>query len=298
MKKVLLICFMFLSLLKAEDANLSQQELPDTWKFSAGAFLTGDFESSVDFQTDNGLSVALDFQKIFDMKTDLASFYLDGYYRFNEVHRIEMAWKGTRSGGTSKSAITIGSPGGIIGENNISTGVQSNLDVSILKLMYTYSFYHTKKMEVGLSAGAYYANFNIGMGAELGDFGGNFGFALGVPLPVIGLRTDYQITDKWSAQYTFDIFALSLGDLALTQNEEGSVPQYLLEHFTGFSGYMSEFTIGTEYRFFENFGVGGSLNYNLQDFSMKLSNFDDRGDFNLGVKNEVVGIALYGSMYF
>ena len=179
-----------------------------------------------------------------------------------------------------------------IPDMNITAGASSHFNTSTLALAYTYSFYHEPDLEAGITIGLHYTMFNVGFQANIEDIGGAFGFALSQAIPMIGSRFEYHIYPEWSVLYSFDIFALSAG-LKLTQNEDNSIPQYLLDHFTGFSGYMSDFNLGTEYRIVENFSVGAAFNYQLQDFSMELD-----GDYDIGVNSTVIGAAVYGSLHF
>ena len=294
MKTILLALLIMLSALQAEDAldrSFVQEKegLPDTWKIAVGAYLTGDFKSSVDYTYGNGVSVDLDVQKIFNMKTDLASAYLDSYYRFTPNHRIEIGYKGTKSSGKSTASYNESAPRRDI---NITAGASSNFNIAVAKLLYTYSFFHNDKIEAGLSAGLYYAIFDIGVGANIEDFGGSLKFSLGQALPVLGTRLEYHIFPEWSVLYAFDIFALG-GNFQLEQNDEGTMSQYLIDHFTGFEGYMSDFTLATEYRILNNFGVGASFNYALQDFSIILDNSKE-----VGINNRVIGFGIYGSLHF
>ena len=293
MKKFIFTLLLMLLTLHAQDgvntSTVADEKLPDTWKLAVGAYLTGDFKSSVDFTSGNGVSVDLNIQKMFNMKTDLASTYVDAYYRVTPKHRIELGYKGTKSSGKSTSAFNQDT---VFGDLNITGGANSHFNIAVAKLMYTYSFYHTDEIEAGISAGLYYALFDVGIGANVEDFGGTFSFSFGQALPVIGSRFEYHIFPEWSVLYAFDIFALG-GSFQIEQNDAGTMPQYLVDHFTGFSGYMSDFTLSTEYRIFDNFGVGASFNYALQDFSIILDNSKE-----VGISNQVMGFAAYGTLHF
>jgi len=294
MKKIIYILLLALLTLHAEDiasfkTTPEVQKVPDTLKLSVGAYLTGDFKSSVDFTGGDGVSVDLDIQKMFNMKTDLASAYVDAYYRITPKHRIEIGYKGTKSSGKSTASYNIEGP---FRDINITGGANSHFNIAVAKLMYTYSFFHSDEIEAGVSVGLYYALFDVGVGANIEDFGGSFSFSLGQALPVLGTRLEYHIFPEWSVLYAFDIFALG-GNFQLEQNDEGTMPQYLVDHFTGFEGYMSDFTLATEYRVFDNFGVGASFNYALQDFSIILDNSKE-----VGINNRVMGFGVYGSLHF
>ena len=289
MKKILTLLTLSTLALSANDSNST---LPDTWRISAGTYLTGKFSTDVDFDSKNGVSAGLNVQEIFDMTPTLANLYLDGYYRINPRHRIEIGYKGTRTGGSSTGAFTLFENMDNIPDVNITAGANSHFNTSTLSLAYTYSFYHTPKLEAGITIGLHYTMFNVGFQANIEDVGDEFGFALSQAIPMIGTRFQYNIYPEWAVLYSFDIFTLSAG-LKLTQNEDGSIPQYLVDHFTGFSGYMSDFTLGTEYRIVDNFSIGAAFNYHIMDFSMELD-----GNYDIGVDSTVMGAEVYGSLHF
>ena len=268
--------------------SLTAETLPDTYKLSLGTYLTGNFESSVRFGKD-GANLDLNLQEIFNMDSDLVSTYIDGYYRFNDTHRIELGYKGTNSTGSSTKVHSIG--GDVLTSPIlISSGVNSHYKLSTIKMMYTYSFYHTEKMEIGVSAGLYYAMFDVGFAANVEDFDGAFfNMKLGQALPLIGTRMDYAINPKWHLLYAFDFFALG-GDL----NVESGASSITL---TEFSGYMSDFTLSSEYRIYNNFGVGASFNYALQDFSIEIDTAKTLG-LDIGLNNKTLGFSLYGTLQF
>ena len=280
MKKIFLATLIISSLINAEG-------MPDTYKLSLGTYLTGDFNSATQIGNNNGVSVDLDLQDIFNMDTDLASLYIDGYYRFNPRHRIEVGYKSTKSSGQSNTAFTVG--GNIIQDINITAGVNAHYNLAVSKLMYTYSFFHQDNMEVGISAGIYYAQFDLGFGAKVEKIGGDFAFKVAQGLPVVGARMDYTINPQWHVLYAFDIFALG-GDL----NVESETSDNVLKKF---DGYMSDFTLSTEYRLYENFALGGSFNYAAQDFSIVLENAVQE-DYKLGITNSIIGFAIYGTLFF
>ncbi len=283
MKKLLYISLLL--------SSLNANEYSDDIKISLGAYITGSFNSELAYKDSvNGLSAAIDFQELFNMNTDVASFYIDGYYRFSPNHRIEVGWKKNSSKGKSNVTTTVFE--GTFLETSIYAGAKSNFNISTLKLIYTYSFYHTKKVEVSLSAGLHYEIFDVGIGANINNLGGDFKLKMGQALPVIGTRLEYHIMPQWSVLYSYDIFSLS-GNFQLEQNDENSVPPYLLEHFTGFAGYLSDLNLGTEYRIIDNLSVGATFNYNFMDFSLKLDDQD-----NFGVKNKTIGFVLYGAAHF
>jgi len=291
MKKYLLPLLLLTAPLLANENNTT---LPNTWKISAGAYLVGDFSTDLDFVSHEGYSLGLNVQELFNMKSDVATAYFDSYYRFTPKHRIELGYMGVRTSGSSNSDLQFD---GVV-DVNITAGAKSSFDTSRIKLAYVYSFYHTEEMEVGLAVGLHYTMFDVGFQADIQNDKGRklvdsrLRFALSQAIPMIGARFEYHILPRWSVLTAFDIFSLSAG-LELTASDNSDLTQEELDKITGFSGYMSNFDLSTEYRIVDNFSLGATFNYQIQDFSMELED-----TYDIGVDSTILGLALYGSLHF
>ena len=268
MKKILLSLTLLPLLLTA------QEPLSDDLKLSLGAYFVGNHKTTLNIEEPNGLSVGLNLQKLLDMETKTASAYFDGYYRFTPNHRIEFGYKGVSSQGETHN----GKDHGVI---DLRGTVKSGLDINIARLVYTYSFYHNEKVELGVSVGLHRTAINLELGASVGSSGGNVELLIAPPIPLLGVRFVYDIYPEWEVLFNYDLIAL-VADLNLPESPG----------ITGVSGHMSDLTLATEYRFFDNFSAGLALNTTNLNFKLKEENFD------LGIDNSVVGLAAYASFRY
>jgi hypothetical protein len=132
----------------------------------------------------------------------------------------------------------------LINDQIISAGAtsQTELSLSVNRLLYTYSFYHNDKVELAASPGLYVMRTQFDFSAQ-GTINGAPGTSTTVneketlPLPSIGLVANYNITPKLQFQSRYDFFYLTVGD---------------------YTGTMFELYAGLEYRLFKHFAMGAA----------------------------------------
>ncbi len=137
------------------------------------------------------------------------------------------------------------------------------------KVGYAYSFYHSPKVELSLSAGlnitSYDLKFNDGTNkVESAD--------VTAPLPMFGLRMGYAITPKWSVEYVSEAFFIDIEDTL--------------------SGSLVSYELSTEYKLFKQFAIGAGLarlstNVEINDDGWKGS-----------VSDSYRGYRVFGTFYF
>jgi len=181
----------------------------ENFSVSLGVFLTNrDSQTRVDGSIPNsGTPVDMENDLGFD-KSD-AVFRIDGYYRFSEKHRIDFSvFDLSRT--ASKQIQTE------IDWNNtiypIDTVVNAKLDLSIYKLAYTWSFMRRDSGFLGLTAGLYTADIGTSLAAE--SIGRSSSGGVTAPLPVLGLRGQYDLSARWSLRGSAEIFAIEYGDFS------------------------------------------------------------------------------------
>ena len=277
MKKILLSLTLLPLLLTAKEP------LPDDLKLSLGAYFVGNHKTTLNLESKDGASLGLNLQDLLNMETDTASIYFDGYYRFTPNHRVEFGYKGVSSKGTTKNGakytLNPNNPDPIV--IDLTGTIKSSLDVNIARLVYTYSYYHNDKVELGVSIGIHRTAINLNLGASVGNAGGNLKLLIAPPIPLLGVRFAYDIYPEWEVLFNYDLIAL-VADLDLPESPG----------ITGISGHMSDMTLATEYRFFDNFSAGLAFNTTNLNFKLKEETFD------LGIDNTVVGFAAYASFRY
>lgn len=186
-----------------------------------------------------GVGTTVDFTNTLGGDTSTDAFRVDGLYRFNDRHAVGLSWYRVGLSGEKSLNQDIQ-----INDQTISAGAttQTGLSFNTYRLIYNYSFYRNDKVELGISPGLYVmkTNFNFaGQGSINGTVGSTtvINEQVTLPLPSIGLISNYNITPKLQAQTRFDFFYLSIGQ---------------------YTGEMFEFYAGLEYRLFQHFAMGAA----------------------------------------
>ena len=208
----------------------------------------GDPGSDVDLEADLGLS-----------GSD-SVFRFDGYFKFNERHRIDASWFDLSRSSQKQIDTEIDWSGTVY---PINTTVSSVFDLGIYKVAYTWSFLLREKGFLGASAGLYIADFKTvlsGSGSGLLESGDGT-----APLPVIGLRGEYRFTDRWSLRASGELFAFE---------------------YDNWDGSLVDLYAGLDYSFSESFSLG--LGYNAVTFDIGVKEQNFQGDIDWGYRGTMV----------
>lgn len=251
----------------AEENEELTVAFPDKWMIRVGAYIIDGANTTVSVNSAIGLGAVIDYQKDLGGEDGDSIPRIDAYYRFNNRHRIDFtAWSIDRKGERTL-AVDID-----IGDENFSATetLLSDIKYSLYRLGYGYSFYHSPKVELTLTAGlnitAYDLSFTTSDGskAEAAD--------VTVPLPVIGLRMGYAITPKWNVRYVSEAFFVDIDD--------------------SFRGAILNFELNTEYRLFKHFALGAGL------ARIGVNAEVDDEDWRGKVTDSYRGFNLFGTFYF
>jgi hypothetical protein len=199
--------------------------------------------------------------------TSLTTPRIEGYWRFADQHRIDFGYVDiSRTGNiTTTHDITIGDttfPSGTV--------VNAEWGSTIVKLAYAYSLYRVDEIEVAVSAGLHSSKTSFAVVAPTAAISKTAGFT--APLPVVGLRIDYALTERLHARVNNDLFFLdSLG---------------------GVSGSLDDFEVQLEHRSFEHLGFGVSVNRTTTQFSYA------KGTTTASADSEINGFTFYATFSF
>jgi hypothetical protein len=187
---------------------------------------------------------------------------LDGYYRFAPKHRVDFSWYKVERGGTIYSQRSLD-----FGNVNFPQGsaIESQLNTETTKIAYTYSFYRAPEIETAISAGLHVTKVDASLVAA--GLGIAETSSVTAPLPVVGIRLDYALTEKWWVRTKYELFFLDSVD--------------------EFKGALSDFSVAIEHRTFRHLGFGLGLDRNSLD--VEVSDPDNRG----AVKTVLSGLMLY-----
>ncbi len=230
-------------------ATLAAQEPADRERgaISFGAFISKpDTEARVAGDAGNGTDLNLEDDLGLESSTTILR--IDGHWWMSRRNRLDAsAFSFSRNGSrTIDETIDFGDE-----TYQINTVVNSTSDVDIWKAAYTFAPVIKERGYLGLTAGLYVSQNALSLSqATLGSVESE---ELTAPLPVIGVRGQYAITDRIKLRGAVELFGIDTDDA---------------------SGRLSDFNIGADYRLGKRFAVG--LAYNK--VAMNIAATD--GDFN------------------
>ena len=201
----------------------------------------GEAGSEVDLEKDLGLNA-----------TD-SVFRFDGYFRFNDRHRIDASWFDLSRSNSRIIDTEIVWNGTVY---PIDAMVNSQFDLNIYKLAYTWSFMRREDGFLGASAGFYVADFKTSLFAPaLGEREVGDGTA---PLPVFGLRGEYRISEKWKFRASGELFVFE---------------------YDNWDGRLVDLYAGIDYAVSGPFSVGFGFNAVTFDIGVAEQNFEGNVDW-------------------
>ena len=262
---------------RAEDAA---EELPDKFMIRGGWNYVFNADTTFAINGASGINSSVDFAKTLGGQREDHLWRIDAQYRFNPRHSVGFSYYDVKRRGTRllNDSITIGdvtySAGGAI---------NSQLDIGLYRFFYNWSFHRDEKVELGLSAGMYFADIRFSFNSNL-TCTSTTGSCTGAtppgggadkilaPLPQLGFLVNYNINPKLKVMGRFDWFYLET---------------------SAFQGSMTEMYLGLEYRLFKHLGLGAA--YNRLDI-----NADYNPDKSTGwsLKNDWNTLFMYGALYF
>lgn len=239
-----LVALMFLEIPTA----IAQADDDTKFSLSIGVFLA-DRNSDARLNGTAGIEgTPVDLEGDLGLNRSDSVFRIDGYYRFNKKHRLDF------------SAFDLSRTASKVIEKDIQwsdtlfpidTTVDSDFDLAIYKLAYTWSFMQRDKGYLGLTAGLYVADFGTRLEAEA--IGALESDGLTAPLPVFGLRGQYEFTEKLSFRASGEIFAIEYED---------------------YSGSLYDIYAGLDYQFFKHVAIGIGINAVKLDVGISKDRFD------------------------
>lgn len=205
----------------------------DRFSLSLGVFIT---DRDTDAELDGTVNVGTPTDLESDLGLDASDsvFRIDGYYRFNERHRIDFSVFDLSRNASKQidEQIQWGDT-----QYDIDTVIKSNVDLAIYKAAYTYSFLDREDGYLGATGGFYVIDTQASLkeqtlgSAEVGE--------LTAPLPVIGLRGEYALSERWSVRASGEFFFVEY------DNVDGS---------------LVDLYAGVDYRVLDNMSIGLGIN--------------------------------------
>jgi hypothetical protein len=250
----------------AEEATVA---FPDKIMLRIGAYIVERSDTQFSINSDiGGLGTTIDYKKDLGGEDSETIPRIDAYYRFNERHRIDFtAFTVTRNG---ERAIAVDPPLQIGDETWSGDTIRSEIKYQLYKLGYNWSFYHSPKVELSLSAGLNITDYSLKFEDSTGTKVEQAGVT--APLPMFGLRMGYAITPKWYVRYVTEAFFIDLEDKV--------------------RGAILNYELNTEYKLFKHFAFGAGVARLGQSVDV------DDDDWRGSVSDSYSGFTVFGTFYF
>lgn len=211
-----------------------------------GFFVT-DRDTSTRLDSENGAGTDLDLEDDLGLESSTSVVRFGGYYWFNERHRIDGAYFDLSRSADWPIDETID-----FGDETfeINTVVHADNDLTIIKADYSYAVISRDDGFLALTGGLYVAESKMALSEQ--TLGRAESEGLTAPLPVFGLRGDYQIGDHWTLRGVAQWFKITTDDVG---------------------GRLRDFYFGGDYAFGGRMAIGAA--YNM--VSMNISATEDDG---------------------
>lgn len=233
-------------------ANVSAAPIDgDRFSLSLGLFVT-DRDTKTQLDGTIGTGTPTNLEKDLGLDSSDNVFRLDGYYRFNERHRIDFSVFDLSRSNSKQIDRNIQ-----WGDEfyTINTAVDTDFDLTIYKLDYTYAFMQRDNGYLGATFGVYTADTKVSVAeptlgqVDAGD--------ITAPLPVIGLRGEYEFAERWKIRASGEFFFLEYEDI---------------------DGSLVDLYAGVDYAILDHLSIG--LGINSVSLDVNASGSDFRGSID------------------
>lgn len=177
------------------------------FSLSIGAFITDrDSEARAD-ASNRDLGTSIDLEDDLGLDSSNTVLRLDGFYRFADGHRIDFSAFDLSRSASKQAEREFSWKDSTFALN---TNVESDFNLSIYKLAYTWSFLKKEHGFLGATAGLYIADIGTRLNAPL--IGAREVGEVTAPLPVVGLRGQYRFAKRWALRASGEFFFLEYDD--------------------------------------------------------------------------------------
>ena len=253
----------------------AKEKIPDRFRIALGGFAVVRYDSLMSLTEPNlGAGISISPEDTLGLSTEQVVLRLEGYYRFTKKHAMTYSWYKITSDGSKileeefewldDNGDTITIPAGAKADTTLS--------YDIFKLGYLWSFHHTDKVEMAAGVGLHMTRIEIGLHTESTTSGVDArDVDTTLPLPVFSYAIVYHVTPKFAWHLKQEFFALQ---------------------FDKWDGNYTDSTLGIEYRFLENVGLGIALSSN----SLKIT--ENKDDYKFQYDNRISGVLVNLVAYF
>jgi len=230
----------------------AESGVDDRFSISLGAFVT---DRSTDTQLDSdvlGKGTVIDFEDDLGLDSSDSIFRIDGHYRINQKHRVNFSVFDLSRDSSAMILREIQYGDKIF---PIDTVVNTSFDLNIYKLTYAYSFMQRDRGYLGVTLGIHIGDSKIGLDQQtLGQFEVS---SITAPLPVIGLRGEYEFSDRLTLGASGELFAFE---------------------FDNVDGLLVDLYVGIDYQIIDHIALG--LGFNTVHFDVEAIKGNFSGTLN------------------
>lgn len=266
------VCFLLVLCSSSIHAQDTLQYKWERFSLSFGGFLTSISNDISISGQGTGLGVNINLEEALDLKSSSVVIRSEAEFNFgSRTHSyVRMGYFGL-----FRSSQKILEADLEIGNSVIPLGTEVNTkyNMQIIRALYDYAIYKDERVILAFSAGLYILPIEFSIGSSVIV---NEAERFVAPLPVVGFRSNFNITPKLLIKQNIDFLYLKLAE---------------------FEGSISDLNLWLEYNPFKHFGLG--LGYNA--FRFNLTAYADSGiisDFQGNVKTGFNGLLFYGKYYF
>jgi hypothetical protein len=248
--------------------NISEDvAFPEKFMLRLGYYNVEGADTQVTVFNNAGLGVGYSFSRDFGGDDSASSPRIDMYYRINERHRVDFSTFNLNRDGIRTLELLVE-----LGDEVFSIGEELNSEISydLYRLGYSYSFFHSDRVELAISAGLNVTKYDM-------EFKNKDGSKISAsdataPLPMWGLRMGYAINANWSLHYLTETFYIEIEDT--------------------YKGTLFNNEVNVQYRFLDNFVVGAGVTRVSTDLEVNDS------DWKGGIVDSHNGYLVFAGFYF
>lgn len=254
----------------------AEEQIADKFRIAIGGYTIPSMDTTISLtEATLGAGVSISPQDTLGLDTQYTVLRLDGYYRFNKKHSLTYSWYSINSRGSKilEEEFTWLDENGNTITIPIGASAQTQLDYDIFKLGYSWSFYHSNKVELAAGGGLHITKvaINLNVNDTLQGAIDTKDIKTTVPLPVLSVGLTYHASPKFHWYLKSEAFALAFED---------------------WEGVYTDSALGLEYRFWKNLGLGAGLGSNA------LKVIEKTGEYKFSYDNRIAGLMLYVAGYF
>lgn len=198
-----------------------------------GAFIT-DRRTETRLDSDSGLGTDFALEDDLGLDSSTTVFRLGGDIWFGQRHRFDASLFDFSRSASKRIDETIEFGDEVYA---VDTVVNSQSDLSILKADYTFAVVSRRRGYLGLTGGLYIADTKLSLSEP--DLGLFESADLTAPLPVIGIRGEFAVTNRFTVRGASQWFSIDVADA---------------------SGSLRDLYLGMDYGFGQRFAIGLAYN--------------------------------------